>query len=240
MPAEVQKMPEKLAETLDAIALVPDRADRIQLLIDIASRYREVPPAIATRPFPEESRVPACESEAYVFPEERPDGTLDFHFAVENPQGISAKAMAVSLVPMVARNRAAGIEDLHEWLAPLLAPGTLPETSRAVLLLALRFGGRRDRDATELLARCGDFLEQARENPRLRFETGTEPALEMWWDALDADFRRHLCGEARVPAAVAGLAAEEVPPIARHLISWVYEELTQVRIVFMPPSHPLS
>ena len=90
-------MPNKLAETLDVISLVPDRAERIQLLIDIASRYREVPPSIATRPFPEESRVPACESEAYVFPEERPDGTLDFHFAVENPQGISAKAMAVIL-----------------------------------------------------------------------------------------------------------------------------------------------
>jgi cysteine desulfuration protein SufE len=90
-------MPEKLAETLDVISLVPDRADRIQLLIDIASRFREVPPSIATRPFPEESRVPACESEAYVFLEERPDGRLDFHFAVENPQGISARAMAVIL-----------------------------------------------------------------------------------------------------------------------------------------------
>jgi cysteine desulfuration protein SufE len=91
------KMPDKLNETLETIALVPDRADRIQLLIDIAGRFREVPERIATRPFPEESRVPACESEAFVFEEERPDGTLDFHFAVENPQGISAKAMAVIL-----------------------------------------------------------------------------------------------------------------------------------------------
>lgn len=90
-------MPQKLADTLDAISLVPDRAERIQLLIDIASRFREVPPEIAQRPFPEESRVPACESEAFVFPQERPDGTLGFHFAVENPQGISARAMAVIL-----------------------------------------------------------------------------------------------------------------------------------------------
>jgi cysteine desulfuration protein SufE len=91
------EMPEKLKETLETIALVPDRADRIQLLIDIAGRYQEVPPRIATRPFPEESRVPACESEAYVFEEDLPDGRLDFHFAVENPQGVSAKAMAVIL-----------------------------------------------------------------------------------------------------------------------------------------------
>ena len=91
------EIPEKLSNTLDTLSLVSDRSERIQLLIDIAERYREVPPRIAQRPFPEEHRVPACESEAYVWGEPRPDGTLDFHFAVENPQGVSAKAMAVIL-----------------------------------------------------------------------------------------------------------------------------------------------
>lgn len=91
------EIPEKLSSTLDTLGLVSDRSERIQLLIDIAERYREVPPRIAQRPFPEEHRVPACESEAYVWGEPRPDGTLDFHFAVENPQGISARAMAVLL-----------------------------------------------------------------------------------------------------------------------------------------------
>lgn len=91
------EIPEKLSNTLDTLSLVSDRSERIQLLIDIAERYREVPPRIAQRPFPEEHRVPACESEAYVWGETRPDGTLDFHFAVENPQGISARAMAVLL-----------------------------------------------------------------------------------------------------------------------------------------------
>jgi cysteine desulfuration protein SufE len=42
-------------------------------------------------------KVPACESEAYVFTVPREDGTLDFHYAVENPQGISAMATAVIL-----------------------------------------------------------------------------------------------------------------------------------------------
>lgn len=90
-------VPEKLAETLDTLATIQDRADRIQLLIDLAGNYREVPERIATRPFPDTAKVPACESEAYVFEEERPDGSLDFYFAVENPQGVSAKAMAVIL-----------------------------------------------------------------------------------------------------------------------------------------------
>ena len=91
------EVPEKLSQTLDALSMVPDRSERIQLLIDIAERFQEVPPRVAARPFPEEHRVPACESEAFVWAERRPDGNLDFHFAVENPQGISAKAMAVIL-----------------------------------------------------------------------------------------------------------------------------------------------
>lgn len=91
------EIPEKLANTLDALAMVPDRNERIQLLIDIAGKFRDVPPEVATRPFPEENRVPACESEAFVWAERRQDGRLDYHFAVENPQGISAKAMAVIL-----------------------------------------------------------------------------------------------------------------------------------------------
>lgn len=93
----MSEVPGKLAETLDVLSMVPDRAERIQLLIDIADRFEEVPPRVARRPFPEENRVPACESEAFVFDEPLPDGTLDFHFAVENPQGVSARALAVIL-----------------------------------------------------------------------------------------------------------------------------------------------
>jgi cysteine desulfuration protein SufE len=91
------EVPEKLSRTLEALEMVPDRSERIQLLIDIAGRFQEVPPRLATRPFTKEHQVPACESEAYVWGEPRPDGSLDFHFAVENPQGISAKALAVIL-----------------------------------------------------------------------------------------------------------------------------------------------
>jgi cysteine desulfuration protein SufE len=91
------EIPASLAETLELLDLVPDRAERIQLLIDIADRFEEVPPRLARRPFAAEHLVPACESQAYVWGEERPDGNLDFHFAVENPQGISAKSLAVIL-----------------------------------------------------------------------------------------------------------------------------------------------
>ncbi|HVS02777.1 MAG TPA: SufE family protein [Thermoanaerobaculia bacterium] len=90
-------LPPKLRHHLETLELMPDRADRIQLLIDLADRFRGVPPRVATRPFPEEHRVPQCESEAFVWAERRDDGTLDFHFAVDNPQGISARALAAML-----------------------------------------------------------------------------------------------------------------------------------------------
>ena len=89
--------PEKLAAVLEDFAFVEDRNERAALLIEYADRFHEVPERIATRPFAEENHVQRCESDAYVWAEEQPDNTLRFHFAVENPQGISAKAMSVIL-----------------------------------------------------------------------------------------------------------------------------------------------
>lgn len=88
--------PPKL-ESMRAMFSAMDRAERIQALIDVADGFRPVPEAIAARPYPGERRVPHCESEAFVFAVPRDDGTLKFHFAVENPQGISAMAAAVIL-----------------------------------------------------------------------------------------------------------------------------------------------
>lgn len=90
-------LPSRVAELLEDLKLVEDRSDRLMTLIDFADRFKEVDSSIATRPFPEANHVQRCESEAYVFATEQPDGGVKFHFAVENPQGISAKAMAVIL-----------------------------------------------------------------------------------------------------------------------------------------------
>ncbi|HYL12866.1 MAG TPA: SufE family protein, partial [Terriglobales bacterium] len=84
---------ERLLATLEAL----DRGDRIEILVDVARRFPRVPERIAVRPYPKEHLVPGCESEAYVWAEPRPDGTLTYHFAVENPQGISAMALAAIL-----------------------------------------------------------------------------------------------------------------------------------------------
>jgi cysteine desulfuration protein SufE len=92
----MQLLPERL-ETWLATMESLDRPDRIQMLIDVAGRFPSVPPRIAQRPYPAERRVPGCESEAYVWAEPKPDGTLMYYFAVENPQGISAMALAAIL-----------------------------------------------------------------------------------------------------------------------------------------------
>jgi cysteine desulfuration protein SufE len=89
--------PKKLQELLADFSFVTTRNERAELLIDIADRFRKVPERIASPPYGEDHRVPFCESEAFVWTEEQPDSTLKFHFAVENPQGLSAQAMAVIL-----------------------------------------------------------------------------------------------------------------------------------------------
>jgi cysteine desulfuration protein SufE len=87
---------EKLQQLVDTFQMF-DPADRTSMLLSYADQFREVPPSIATRPFPMSHNVPECESDAYVWAQKHPDGTLKLYFAVENPSGISAKALAAIL-----------------------------------------------------------------------------------------------------------------------------------------------
>ncbi|MCB9451094.1 MAG: SufE family protein [Anaerolineaceae bacterium] len=92
-------IPPKLADVLADFDLISDRHERADYLIDIADRFKDVkvPPDIASQPYDEARRVPACESEAFVWANEQADGTLKFYFDVLNPQGLSAMAMSVIL-----------------------------------------------------------------------------------------------------------------------------------------------
>ncbi len=91
--------PEKLAELVEDMESITDRRERADLLIEIADRFSEVkvPPEIAVKPYDERHKAPACESEAYVWAVDQPDGTLRYYFDVLNPQGLSAMAMSVIL-----------------------------------------------------------------------------------------------------------------------------------------------
>jgi cysteine desulfuration protein SufE len=90
-------LPSRLQELLDTFALFSDPVERSNLLLSYADQFREVPPSVATRPFPRSHLVPHCESDAYVWAVMQPDGTLKLHFAVENPSGVSARALGAIL-----------------------------------------------------------------------------------------------------------------------------------------------
>ena len=89
--------PESLQDLLETFATFDDPSERAQVLISFADAFKPVPPEVATRPFGKDHLVPACESEAYVWARLQPDGKMNLYFAVENPSGISAKALATML-----------------------------------------------------------------------------------------------------------------------------------------------
>jgi cysteine desulfuration protein SufE len=93
----VPSLPGRLGDVVATLALAADPAERADMLVGFADKFREVPPEIARRPFSRVHLVPACESEAYVWGVLQPDGALKLHFAVENPSGVSARALAVIL-----------------------------------------------------------------------------------------------------------------------------------------------
>jgi cysteine desulfuration protein SufE len=90
-------LPPRLQDLLAAFEMFSDPADRTSMLLSYADQFKEVPPEIARRPFPQSHQVPQCESDAYVWANRRDDGTLQLYFAVENPSGVSAKALAAIL-----------------------------------------------------------------------------------------------------------------------------------------------
>ena len=90
-------LPPRLQDLLAAFEMFSDPADRTSMLLSYADQFKDVPPEIARRPFPQSHQVPQCESDAYVWAVPQSDRTLQLYFAVENPSGVSAKALAAIL-----------------------------------------------------------------------------------------------------------------------------------------------
>lgn len=88
--------PTKLQAVIDMFAMF-DTPDRTNMLLSYSDQFREVPAEIASRPFGRSHQIPQCESDAYAWAMKQPDGTLKLWFAVENPSGVSARALAAIL-----------------------------------------------------------------------------------------------------------------------------------------------
>jgi cysteine desulfuration protein SufE len=89
-------LPAKLQQVVDMFGMF-EPADRTNMLLSYSDQFKEVPPEVAARPFDTSHQVPQCESDAYVWARKHPDGTMKFYFAVENPSGVSARALAAIL-----------------------------------------------------------------------------------------------------------------------------------------------
>jgi cysteine desulfuration protein SufE len=94
-----------------------DREMRMEMLVDWSDRFREVPPEVAVRPFPADHQVPWCQSEAYVWAVPDEAGALAFHFGVDNPQGLSAMALAAILSEVTAGVRPEEVLEIPDDLA---------------------------------------------------------------------------------------------------------------------------
>ena len=93
----MSRYPDKLADVLETFGMFSDPSERAQLLLSFSDQFQPVPPEIATRPYPKNHQIPQCESDAYAWAIKQPDDTLKLYFAVENPSGISARALAAIL-----------------------------------------------------------------------------------------------------------------------------------------------
>jgi cysteine desulfuration protein SufE len=91
----MEQVPQRLEKLLELFSMISSEQERIDFLISYADKFIESPDKIAQ--LTEENNVPFCESGVYIWAKQNPDKTLKFYFAVQNPQGISAKALAVIL-----------------------------------------------------------------------------------------------------------------------------------------------
>lgn len=85
----MSQYPEKLAELAADFALISDRNERIEYLIEIADRFDDVrvTPGIAVQPYDEAHRAPACESEAFVWAIDQPKGGAALRLRRAEPAG---------------------------------------------------------------------------------------------------------------------------------------------------------
>ena len=103
--------PAKLQTFLDDLAMFQDRAERIDALISIGQRFEN--PDAAEVPRNPETRVPGCESEVFISSREEGSGRKIL-FAVDNPQGISAMALAQILDETLSGEPAVEVQSVPE------------------------------------------------------------------------------------------------------------------------------
>lgn len=110
-------LPDALKLLLEEFDSIDDPLLRAELLIEYGEQFQQPSERVASRPYPPENKVPACESDAYLFYVYNNKRTLEFFFAVENPQGISAKALATILQETLSGSKPEELLEIDESIA---------------------------------------------------------------------------------------------------------------------------
>lgn len=108
--------PENIQRVADYFGKISDEQKRIQTLISYSKRFKEVPEEVAQRPFDTGHRVPECESDVYIWTDVDAEENVKVHAAVENPQGLSAKAFAAILQKALKNATVEDVEKLDDEL----------------------------------------------------------------------------------------------------------------------------
>lgn len=134
----------------------------------------------------------------------------------------------------------------HDWLRALQLPaqqlafGTLfespqlpPRTRSVIGFVAYVLQDAEPRRAAEVVANASRYLVEARDRPELPFlPTLSKRLVHLEWDEIEPPLRSSLCLEVGVAESVAGRAAKELDAELRDLLSWRFEVLRRLRIVF--------
>lgn len=108
--------PKNIQRVADYFEGISDEHKRIQTLISYSKKFKEVPEEVAARPFDAQHRVPECESDVYIWTQVDAKKKVNIHAAVENPQGLSARAFAAVLQKALKDAKVEDVEQLDNEL----------------------------------------------------------------------------------------------------------------------------
>ena len=90
-------LPESLSELLSDFESITNPREKADMIRFYSDSFESVSTEIATRPYPDANLVASCVSKVYVWANPIENNVLSYHFAVENPQGVSAQALCAIL-----------------------------------------------------------------------------------------------------------------------------------------------
>jgi sulfur transfer protein SufE len=110
----VDSLPSELQDILALVEGTQDYEEKCDLLIEFAGSFKPCDPNKYTYPYDKNHQVPGCESEVYLWVNKNAEGAFSFDVIVENPQGISAKALAQILIEGLRSANADAIQAIPE------------------------------------------------------------------------------------------------------------------------------